>query len=137
MWTNTNQKPRCDEGQTFFNFFIFEGGHRPFFLILRLRRSRFLRSLTFFASFIFIFCSILCCIFDSNGKFSTGTASTSGDWLPSVGAAPSTSEEAFTVSAPLLSAKKGTPRLHTPFRDFDCSSLGFMRNLETENQMNH
>lgn len=121
---------------TFFNFFILEGGHRPFFLILRLRTSRFLLSLTFFANFILIFCSSLSCIFDSSGSLSTGTTSlvlSEGGSPPSVGAVPSMSEDALTITAPLLLATRGV-QLQTPLEDFGWDSMALKCNLETENQ---
>lgn len=125
--------------QTFFSFFIFEGGHRPFFLIFRFRRSLFLLSLIFFANFILSFCSALSCSFDSNGRFSTGTTSSSLLWasslLPEEGSppAPSMSEEALAINKPVLLMVKGV-RIRIPLKDCGCRSMGFMCNLETGNQ---
>lgn len=92
--------------QTFFIFFTFEGGHRPFFLSLRFLTSRFLRSRIFFANFILNFCSAFSCSFDSKGILSTGAASSlfcDGASPPSAGPAPSALESALTISEPLFS----------------------------------
>lgn len=60
---------------TFLFFFIFEGGHLPFFLRRRFRRSLLRLCLIFLASFIFSFCSNLSCNLDSRGRLSTDLAS--------------------------------------------------------------
>ena len=110
----SNNKPADNpiniKAQTFFSFFILEGGHLPFFLIFLFLRRRFLRSRIFFAIFILIFCSILSCSFDSNGNFSTGMATSllsDGGSLLSPGGTSPTSEEALTVRATFLLIARG------------------------------
>lgn len=92
------------DDHTFFNFFILEGGHLPFFLNLRFLRSRFLRNLIFFASFILSFCSSLSFTFDSKGSFSTLTLlsfSLSAGGSASAGELES-SAAAETINAPFF-----------------------------------
>ena len=92
---------------TFLSFFIFEGGHRPFFLIILLRIRRFLLSLTFFAIFIFIFCSSFSCNFDSSGRFWIGMLSSSfSDWS-SASPAGLSAAEALTMIAHLCRVISG------------------------------
>lgn len=118
---------------TFLSFFIFDGGHRPFFLILRFRKSLFLRSLIFLASFILNFCSSLNCSFDSNGRFSTDTASSdcSGGVSPgSPPSFPSVSDEARAIKT-LLSTKEEGEETLAPLKDLGCGVM-FLCNLRTK-----
>lgn len=91
------------KSQTFFNLFIFEGGHRPVFLILRLRTSFFLRSRIFLEIFVLILCSNFSCSFESNGSFSSGKYSSSSlsDWGSSL-STTSASEDTLTINSPLF-----------------------------------
>lgn len=119
------------QGYTFLFFFIFEGGHRPFFLKRRFITSLFLRSLIFLANFILNLCSSSNCCFDSKGRSSTGISvfspSDGGGSTPS-GPVPSASEDAFTINAP-LSLMIEDVLIWSPHTDFGCKPVKFLHNL--------
>lgn len=94
---------------TFLSFLILEGGHLPFFLKCRFRRSRFLFSLIFFAIFIFCFCSSIIWALDSNGRFSTDTGfSDFSFWVSGLfGSFPSTSSTARAITSRRSGTSKG------------------------------
>lgn len=123
--SNRNLKPK-EQDHTFLFFFIFEGGHRPFFLKWRFLTSLFLRSLIFLANFIFIFWSSFTWSFDSNGSSSTGKLSSlvsgGGGGLVLSGSAPSISEVAFKIIAPLCF----NPWIFRPLKTSVCRWTDFL-----------
>jgi hypothetical protein len=75
--------------QTFWSFFILDGGHLPFFLRRLLRTSRLRRCLNFLASFIRALCSAIIFILDSSGISSIFTTGFASSGCPSSATLPS------------------------------------------------
>ncbi|RDY09206.1 E3 ubiquitin protein ligase RIE1, partial [Mucuna pruriens] len=119
-----NGEVQHDTGaKTFDNLLTSVGGHLPFFLRWRFRRSLFLLNLIFFASFILSFCSSLSFSFDSNGSFSTPTPLSfslsgggSGGDPPSSGELESAAAAAETITAPFFLSGV---EIRTPFKGFE------------------